>query len=242
MNPIINMTTALNQLICVPHLLTADEFRWIRHPKALYILKSPRPTTPSDYCPLSMLEVRYKISSCNLYAHLSWILPTVIGPHQHGFMAYRSHPLVSKCMPLQQASSTCMLWHEKSFWQVGHLIIIQALRAFSPFSHGVGHIGHALLWRQIAKQNVNHQNLQSPSRFQNKVSRNLEFSSLDLGTVFGWWFRENAITLYEGKCWPLSNLKISYLLQNTFSPWKVIKFTQETDNEGHLSNFPLDPS
>jgi hypothetical protein len=45
---------------------------------------------------------------------------------------------------------------------------ISTLYAFSdvlrpilnPFSHGVGHIGHALLWRQIAKQNVKYQNFE----------------------------------------------------------------------------------
>ncbi len=32
-----------------------------------------------------------------------------------------------------------------------------------PFSHGVGHIGHALLWRQIAKQNFNYENFENLS-------------------------------------------------------------------------------
>ncbi len=31
---------------------------------------------------------------------------------------------------------------------------------FNSFSHGVGHIGHALLWRQIAKQNFNDKNFE----------------------------------------------------------------------------------
>ncbi len=38
-----------------------------------------------------------------------------------------------------------------------------SLYSLNPFSHGVGHIGHALLWRQIAKQNVNHQNFEKLS-------------------------------------------------------------------------------
>jgi hypothetical protein len=32
--------------------------------------------------------------------------------------------------------------------------------AFYPFSHGVGYIGHALLGRQIAKQNFNYKNFE----------------------------------------------------------------------------------
>ncbi len=31
----------------------------------------------------------------------------------------------------------------------------------NPFSHGVGHIGHALLWKQIAKQNLNYGNFKT---------------------------------------------------------------------------------
>ncbi len=75
-----------------------------------------------------------------------------------------------------------------------------------------------------------------PRVFKIKDSGNLKISSLDLETASDGDFVKNAITLYEGKCWPLSNLKISYLFQSTFSPWKVIKFTQEIDNGCHLSN------
>jgi hypothetical protein len=32
--------------------------------------------------------------------------------------------------------------------------------SFNPNSHGVGHIGHAPLWRQIAKQNFNYTNFE----------------------------------------------------------------------------------
>ncbi len=57
------MTTALNQLVFVPRLQEADDYRWIRHRKVVYIPKVPKPSTPSDYRPLSMLEVLYKIPS-----------------------------------------------------------------------------------------------------------------------------------------------------------------------------------
>ncbi len=83
------MTSALNQLVFVPGLLNDQDFRWIRHRKVVYIPKLPQPVAPGDYRPLSMLEVLYKIPSRILSARLSRILPTVIGPHQHGFMAQR---------------------------------------------------------------------------------------------------------------------------------------------------------
>ncbi len=35
--------------------------------------------------------------------------------------------------------------------------------SFNPNSHGVGHIGHAPLWRQIAKQNFNYKNFEKLS-------------------------------------------------------------------------------
>jgi hypothetical protein len=66
-----------------------EVFCWIWHQKVIYIPKAPKPVALADFCPLSMLEVLYKIPSRILSAHLSHILPTIIGPHQHGFMAQR---------------------------------------------------------------------------------------------------------------------------------------------------------
>jgi hypothetical protein len=132
------MTAALNQLVFVPHLQEAEDFRWIRHRKVVYIPKVPQPATPSDYRPLSMLEVLYKIPSRILSARLSRILPTIIGPHQHGFMAQRGiqepsllathliQDAVHYSKPLQLVSFDM----EKAFDRVGHKIIVQALRAF----------------------------------------------------------------------------------------------------------------
>ncbi len=38
--------------------------------------------------------------------------------------------------------------------------LFAGIHELNPFSHGVGHIGHALLWRQIAKQNFNYYNFE----------------------------------------------------------------------------------
>jgi hypothetical protein len=51
------MTRALNQLVFLPCLSEDERLRWIQHRKVIYIPKVPSPTTPSDYRPLSMLEV-----------------------------------------------------------------------------------------------------------------------------------------------------------------------------------------
>jgi hypothetical protein len=57
------MIAPLNQLVFVPGLLDATDFYCIQHKKVVYILKVAQPATPSDYHPLSMLEVLYKILS-----------------------------------------------------------------------------------------------------------------------------------------------------------------------------------
>jgi hypothetical protein len=80
------MTSALNQLVFLLRLSEDEPLRWIQHRKVIYIPKTPSSITPSDYRPLSMLEVLYKIPSRILAARLNRILPTIIGPHQHGFM------------------------------------------------------------------------------------------------------------------------------------------------------------
>jgi hypothetical protein len=57
------MTEAINQMVFVPGLIDEMNFAWIRKRKVVYIPKKPQPTSPSDYRPLSMLEVLYKIPS-----------------------------------------------------------------------------------------------------------------------------------------------------------------------------------
>jgi hypothetical protein len=57
------MTRAINQIVFVPHLNEMTQFRWIQHRKVVYIPKKLGPISPSDYRPLSILEVLYKIPS-----------------------------------------------------------------------------------------------------------------------------------------------------------------------------------
>jgi hypothetical protein len=83
------MTKALNQLVFLPRLSEVKPLRWIQHRKVIYIPKVPSPVAPSDYRPLSMLEVLYKIPSRIKAARLNRILPTIIGLHQHGFMTQK---------------------------------------------------------------------------------------------------------------------------------------------------------
>ncbi len=103
-----------------------------------YIPKKPNPTTPSDYRPLSMLEVLYKIPSRILARILNRVLPTIIGPHQHGFMAQKGiqEPSILATHLIQEANYNNKSLQlisfdiEKAFDRVSHCSIIQALRAF----------------------------------------------------------------------------------------------------------------
>jgi len=132
------MTTALNQLVFVPGLGESSIFEWIRKRKVVYIPKKPQPASPQDYRPLSMLEVLYKIPSRILSKRLNCVLPTIIGPHQHGFMAQKGiqEPSILATHLIQEAqynNKTLQLLSfdiEKAFDRVSHKIIIQALRAF----------------------------------------------------------------------------------------------------------------
>jgi hypothetical protein len=83
------MTTAINQMVFILGLIEDKNLTWVRNRNVCYIPKKPNPTTPSDYRPLSMLEVLYKIPSGFLARRLNQVLPTIIGPHQHGFMAQK---------------------------------------------------------------------------------------------------------------------------------------------------------
>ncbi len=51
------MTEAINQMVFVPRLIDQNTFGWIRKRKVVYIPKKPQPISPSDFQPLSMLEV-----------------------------------------------------------------------------------------------------------------------------------------------------------------------------------------
>jgi hypothetical protein len=129
------MTRAFNQLVFLPRLSEDKPLQWIQHRKVIYIPKVSSPVPPSDYRPLSMLEVLYKISSRIIAARLNRILPTIIGPHQHGFMTQKgiqepsllaTHLIQDSTLyskPLQLVSFDM----EKAFDRVGHAVIAQAL-------------------------------------------------------------------------------------------------------------------
>jgi hypothetical protein len=85
-----------------------------------------------------MLEVLYKIPSRILARRLNQVLPTIIGPHQHGFMAQKGiqEPSILATHLIQEANynnkSLQLIGSdvEKAFDRVSHCSIIQALRAF----------------------------------------------------------------------------------------------------------------
>jgi exonuclease III len=132
------LTEALNQLVFQQELSNSPEFQWIRHRKVIYIPKKQAPIHPSDYRPLSMLEVLYKIPSRILSKRVNKVLPTIIGQHQHGFIRQKGIQEPSLLMthliqdanihnkPLQLISFDI----EKAFDRISHTVIIQALEAF----------------------------------------------------------------------------------------------------------------
>ncbi len=132
------MVKAINQLVFVPLLGEDTEFSWIKKRRVVYIPKKPQPRCPADYRPLSMLEVLYKIPSRILTNRLSRTLPTIIGPHQHGFMAQKGiqEPSIIATHLIQEAAKhnkplqLVSFDIEKAFDRVSHISIIQALRAF----------------------------------------------------------------------------------------------------------------
>jgi hypothetical protein len=97
-----------------------------------------KPIAAGDFRPLGMFKVLYKILSRILSARLSRILPTIIGPHQHGFMAQRgiqepfllATHLIQDADHYQKPLQLVGFDMEKAFDRVGHHIIVQALRAF----------------------------------------------------------------------------------------------------------------
>jgi hypothetical protein len=131
-------TAAINQLVFNHELATHHSFQWIKHRKVIYIPKKPNPLAPGDFCPLSMLEVLYKIPSRIIAQRLTRTLPTIIGDHQHGFMAGKGiqEPSLLATHLIQNAQQTerplqlISVDIEKAFDRLSHTIIVQALRAF----------------------------------------------------------------------------------------------------------------
>jgi hypothetical protein len=125
-------------MVFIPGLIEDKKLTWVRNRKVCYIPKKPNPTTPSDYRPLSMLEVLYKIPSRILARRLNRVLPTIIGPHQHGFMAQKGiqEPSIPATHLIQEANYNNKSLQlisfdiEKAYDRVSHCSIIQALRAF----------------------------------------------------------------------------------------------------------------
>jgi hypothetical protein len=130
--------SAINQLVFNHELAGHHSFQWIKHRKVIYIPKKSNPIAPGDFRPLSMLEFLYKIPSRIIAQRLSRTLPTIIGEHQHGFMAGRGiqEPSLLATHLIQDAQLTerplqlISIDVEKAFDRLSHTIIVQALRAF----------------------------------------------------------------------------------------------------------------
>ena len=129
---------AINQLTFVPRLMEHSDMRWIQQRKVIWIPKKPDSLQPSDFRPLSMLEVLYKIPSRIMARRLNRILPDIISRNQHGFIQGKGiqEPSVTVThliqeaehynLPLQLASFDI----EKAFDRVGHTVIEQSLQEF----------------------------------------------------------------------------------------------------------------
>ncbi len=101
----------------------------------------PQKTQPNHTIrlpPLSMLEVLYKIPSRILSRRLNRVLPTIIGPHQHCFMAQKGiqEPYILATHLIQEANYNNKSLQlisfdiEKAFDRMSHCSIVQALCAF----------------------------------------------------------------------------------------------------------------
>jgi len=136
-NPLL-FTAAINQLAFVPGLANAEEYKWVKERKIIYIPKKSAKTYPTDFRPLSMLEVLYKIPARIIAKRLNSILPTIIGPHQHGFMPGKGiqEPSLAMLQIIQEANINKIPVQilsydiENAFAKVSHTIILQSLRAF----------------------------------------------------------------------------------------------------------------
>ncbi len=132
------LTSAINQLAFCTDMTSLPDLQWIKKRKVIYIPKNSSPSSPSDYRPLSMLEVLYKIPSRIIARRLNDTLNTVIGDHQHGFRQARGiqEPLLLATHALQDSlrnNKSLQLASfdiEKAFDRVSHIVIQQALHQF----------------------------------------------------------------------------------------------------------------
>ncbi len=145
------LTNAVNQMVFVPGLLDLAELRWIQDRKVVWIPKKPSPRTPSEYRPLSMLEVLYKIPSRVMSRRLNAILPTIISRNQHGFIQGKGiqEPSITVTHVIQEAQAhnrplqLASFDIEKAFDRVNHPVIKQSLRAFGVpelVTEGIGRL------------------------------------------------------------------------------------------------------
>jgi len=131
-------TAAINQIVFVPGMATQPEMQWIKERKIVYIPKKTALTSPSDYRPLSMLEVLYKIPARIIARRLNSIVSSIIGPHQHGFMPTKGiqEPTLVMAHVVQEAAESGQPVQilsydiENAFSKVSHTIITQSLRSF----------------------------------------------------------------------------------------------------------------
>ena len=132
------LTKAINQIAFVPGMLLLPELSWIQERKVIWIPKNKAPQTPSDYRPLSMLEVLYKIPSRILAKRLNSLLPDIISRNQHGFIQGKGiqEPSITVTHLLQESEHTgrplqlASFDIEKAFDRVGHQVIVQSLLQF----------------------------------------------------------------------------------------------------------------
>ena len=132
------LTKAVNQIAFVPQLLSHPQLQWIQERKVIWIPKKPSPMEPSDYRPLSMLEVLYKLPSRILARRLNNVLPDIVSRNQHGFIQGKGiqEPSITVTHILQEADlhgrplQLASFDIEKAFDRVGHLVIMQSLQQF----------------------------------------------------------------------------------------------------------------
>jgi hypothetical protein len=127
------MTEAINQMAFVPGSLMIIHLHGSANVKcAAYQKNHSQPALQTNF----HSAVLYKISSCILARRLNQVLPTIIGPHQHGYMAQKGiqEPTILGTHIIQEEKYNHKSLQlvsfdiKKSFDRVSHTSIVQALR------------------------------------------------------------------------------------------------------------------
>ena len=89
-------TNAINQLLKIEDYENSN-FAWIKNRTIIFIKKKPKSKAIkcSDFRPISLLEVLYKILSKLLLEKLNPFMTDIVGPHQFGFTQNRAMSLSS---------------------------------------------------------------------------------------------------------------------------------------------------